>query len=55
MGNLNIDLKDKKTLYAFIMTLVILLAAYTVYTYVWDPFVVEKESLESSCRLLRTN
>ena len=47
MGGLNIDLKDKKTLYAFIMTLVILVAGYTVYTYVWDPFVEERKGLES--------
>ncbi|MBQ3989849.1 MAG: type 4a pilus biogenesis protein PilO [Bacteroidales bacterium] len=47
MGGLNIDLKDKKTLYAFIMTLVILVAGYTVYTYVWAPFVEERKGLES--------
>ena len=47
MGGLNIDWKDKKTLYAFIMVLVILVAGYTVYTYVWDPFVEERKGLES--------
>ncbi len=47
MGGLNIDLKDKKTLYAFIMTLVILVAGYTVYTYVWVPFDEERKGLES--------
>ena len=47
MGNLNIDFKDKKNIYAFAMAAVILLMAYAVYTYVWDPFVAEQESLQS--------
>ncbi len=54
MGNLNIDFKDKKNVYAIVMTLVILLAAYAVYTYVWDPFVVEEQNLQSQLQSAQT-
>ena len=47
MGNLNIDFKDKKNIYAIVMIVVILLLGYTVYSYVWDPFVIEEEKLNS--------
>ena len=54
MGNLNIDFKDKKNVYAIVMTLVILLAAYAVYTYVWDPFVAEEQNLQSQLQSAQT-
>ena len=47
MGNLNIDFKDKKNIYCIVTIVIICLALYSVYTYVWDPFQVEYESLES--------
>ncbi|MBQ2560841.1 MAG: type 4a pilus biogenesis protein PilO [Fibrobacter sp.] len=47
MGNLNVDLKDKKNVYAIVMTFIILLLAYCVYTYVWDPFVAEEQNLQT--------
>ncbi len=42
----NIDFKDKKNMYAIIVVLLILAAGYCVYTYMWDPFVLERERLE---------
>ena len=42
----NIDFKDKKNIYAIAVVLLILAAAYCVYTYMWDPFVMERERLE---------
>ena len=42
----NIDFKDKKHMYAIIVVLLILAAGYCVYTYMWDPFVLERERLE---------
>ena len=47
MGGLNVDLKDKKNVYAIVMTFVILLLAYSVYTYLWDPFVAEEQNLQT--------
>ena len=43
----NIDWKDKKNIYAISIIVLILAAAYCVYTYMWDPFVQERTSLES--------
>ena len=54
MGALNVDLKDKKTVYAIVIIFTILLGAYCVYTYIWDPFVAEKESLESQLKSAKT-
>ena len=54
MGALNVDLKDKKTVYAIVIIFTILLGAYCVYTYIWDPFVAEKESLESQLKSATT-
>ena len=54
MGNLNIDFKDKKNIYCIVMVAVILLAAYSIYTYVWDPFQVEYENLESQRKSAQT-
>lgn len=45
MGNLNIDFKDKKNIYCIAMIVVILLAAYSVYKYVWVPFEEEHTDL----------
>ena len=47
MGGLNVDLKDKKNVYAIVMTFVILLLTYSVYTYLWDPFVAEEQNLQT--------
>ena len=47
MGNLNIDFKDKKNIYCIVMIVLILLLGYTVYTYVWDPFVLDEQNLQS--------
>ena len=47
MGKLNIDLKDKKNVYALAMILVVLLLGYSVYSYIWEPFEVEYEDLQS--------
>ncbi len=41
-----IDLKDKRNVYAIIVSLLIMAAAHLVYNYVWDPFVYQRESLE---------
>lgn len=43
----NIDFKDKKNIYAIAVVLAILAAAYCVYTYMWDPFVLERQNLEN--------
>ena len=43
----NFDFKDKKNIYAIAIILVILAGAYYVYSYVWDPFVLERERLEN--------
>lgn len=41
-----IDFKDKKNMYAIIVILVILGIGYFAYTYMWDPFVIERQQLE---------
>ncbi|MBR2469683.1 MAG: type 4a pilus biogenesis protein PilO [Fibrobacter sp.] len=43
----NIDWKDKKNIYAISIIVLILAAAYCVYTYMWDPFVQERTNLEN--------
>jgi type IV pilus assembly protein PilO len=53
MGALNVDLKDKKTVYAIVVIFIILLGGYCAYTYLWDPFVVEKENLENQLKSAR--
>ena len=50
----NIDWKDKKNIYAISVIVLILAAAYCVYTYMWDPFVRERERLESQLRVAQT-
>ena len=42
----NIDWKDKKNIYAIVVVLLILAGAYYVYTYMWDPFVQEREKVK---------
>ncbi len=41
-----IDLKDKRNVYAIIISLLIMAAAHLVYNYIWDPFVFQREALE---------
>ncbi len=43
----NIDWKDKKTIYALVMILLILGGSYYLYDYVWNPFVEEETRLQS--------
>ena len=50
----NIDFKDKKNVYAIVIILLILAVGYCVYTYMWDPFVVERERLECDLGSART-
>ena len=50
----NIDWKDKKNIYAISVIVLILAAAYCVYTYMWDPFVRERERLENQLRVAQT-
>lgn len=45
MGNIN--WQDKKNVYAIAVVAILLAAAYCVYTYMWDPFVLERQRLES--------
>lgn len=45
MGNIN--WQDKKNIYAIAVVAILLAAAYCVYTYMWDPFVLERQRLES--------
>lgn len=45
-----IDFKDKKTIYAVVVSLLILAGAYFVYTYMWEPFTFEEQRLESELR-----
>jgi type IV pilus assembly protein PilO len=45
-----IDFKDKKTIYALVVSLLILAGAYFVYTYMWEPFTLEEQRLESELR-----
>lgn len=42
----NIDFKDKKNIYAIVVILLLLAAGYCLYSYVWDPFVMDRERLE---------
>lgn len=42
----SIDFKDKKNIYAIAVILLILAAGYCVYTYMWEPFVMDRENLE---------
>lgn len=42
----SIDFKDKKNIFAIVIIAIILLGGYCVYDYVWNPFVMERESLE---------
>ena len=42
----NFDFKDKKNIYAIVITLVILAMGYYVWDYMWNPFVVERDRLE---------
>ena len=41
MGNLNIDLKDKKNVYCIVTIALILLLSYSVYQYIWVPYEEE--------------
>ncbi|GEM_PF-379163 len=43
----NIDWKDKKTIYALVMVLLILGGVYYLYDYVWNPFVEEEQRLNN--------
>ncbi|MCQ2061576.1 MAG: type 4a pilus biogenesis protein PilO [Fibrobacter sp.] len=45
MGNIN--WQDKKNIYAVAVVAILLAAAYCVYTYMWDPFVLDRQRLES--------
>jgi type IV pilus assembly protein PilO len=42
----NIDFKDKKNIYAIAVILLLLAAGYCLYSYVWDPFVNDRDRLE---------
>ena len=42
----NIDFKDKKNIYAIVVILLLLAAGYCLYSYVWDPFVNDRDRLE---------
>jgi len=42
----NIDFKDKKNVYALVMSVIILLGAYLVYSQVWEPYEVQKNDLD---------
>ena len=42
----NIDFKDKKNIYAIAVILLLLAAGYCLYSYVWDPFVSDRDRLE---------
>ncbi len=41
-----IDWKDKKTIYAVVVALLIAAGAYFVYAYIWEPFTLEEARLE---------
>ncbi|MEE1068751.1 MAG: type 4a pilus biogenesis protein PilO, partial [Fibrobacteraceae bacterium] len=43
----NIDWKDKKTIFALVVSLLLIGSAYYVYDYVWNPFVLEEQQLRS--------
>lgn len=54
MGNLNIDFKDKKNVYCFVMIVAILLMGYSVYQYVWTPFQEEYTELDNQLKSARS-
>ena len=43
----NIDWKDKKTIFALVVSLLLIGGAYYIYDYVWNPFVLEEQALRS--------
>ena len=49
-----IDLKDKRNVYAIAISLLIMVAAYLVYNYMWDPYVYQRESLERDLESAQT-
>ena len=42
----NFDFKDKKNIYAVVITVLILALGYYVYDYMWNPYVAERDRLE---------
>lgn len=42
----SIDFKDKKTIFAIVIILLILAGSYFVYANIWDPFTLEQQRLE---------
>ncbi len=46
----SIDWKDKKTIYALVVVLLIAAGAYFVYAYIWDPFTLESQRLEQELK-----
>ena len=42
----NFDFKDKKNIYAIVITVLILALGYYVYDYMWNPYVAERDRLE---------
>lgn len=42
----NFDFKDKKNIFAIVIILLILGGGYYAYSYMWDPFVQEREKIE---------
>ena len=46
----SINWKDKKTIYAMVVALMILACGYFVYTYMWEPFTLEQQRLEGELK-----
>ena len=46
----SINWKDKKTIYAVVVALMILACGYFVYTYMWEPFTLEQQRLEGELK-----
>ena len=46
----NFDFKDKKNIYAIVITVLILAMGYYVWDYMWNPFVEQRTSLENELR-----
>ena len=46
----NFDLKDKKNIYLLAVILLIMGGAYYVWDYMWNPFVMERDRLETELR-----
>jgi type IV pilus assembly protein PilO len=46
----NFDFKDKKNIYAIVITVLILAMGYYVWDYMWNPFVEQRTSLETELR-----